>query len=559
MVEEAIREDAFRLVFVVEHQEGDVHFVWHGVIDGSAEGMLTFTMEGEAKTTFHRNRIGFCLLYPANLAGMPCTLEHTDGGREEATFPYLIDPDQPVLPFANLRTISQTLSDGTEVSVRMEGDTFEMEDQRNWTDASFKTFCTPLALPYPVEVAVGTRVSQKITLKLDAPNASADTLFVGVEEGLLRLYQPADPVMLPDLGVIAVSEWSEAEQQRLAQMHLGHLRVDVRFDRGNWRDSLRSVSRLAWEINLWLEVALYLPPEPGENEALLAALAEVVEETQSPIRAWLVYYTKEVYQGQAWFPVPVGRLREIAPNAKIGTGSDTDFIFFNRLQGKPVGADFVTVQVNPQTHAFDNASLVETLTVQGVLVESAREKSGCPVGISPVTLKARSNSYATVPHPPPIPPDPRQATLFSAVWTLGCLRSLTEAGVVRVTLYEMSGLAGVQNSLGVYPLYFVLAWVGEKHGEPTYPLQTAHPLQVTGLRVGNRVLLGNLSNETVSVVVPTAAPHPTVKFLDQRTAIAACSTPEVFLRMPGQEITPTKGELHLNLLPYATVCVEEDT
>ena len=29
----------------------------------------------------------------------------------------------------------------------MSGDSFEMEDHRNWTDASFKTYVRPLALP----------------------------------------------------------------------------------------------------------------------------------------------------------------------------------------------------------------------------------------------------------------------------------------------------------------------------------------------------------------------------------------------------------------------------
>ena len=35
-----------------------------------------------------------------------------------------------------------------------------MEDQRNWTDASFKTYSTPLSEPIPVTVKAGTRISQ---------------------------------------------------------------------------------------------------------------------------------------------------------------------------------------------------------------------------------------------------------------------------------------------------------------------------------------------------------------------------------------------------------------
>jgi hypothetical protein len=35
------------------------------------------------------------------------------------------------------------------VTCRMEGDTYETEDQRNWTDASYKTYVRPLPCPGP--------------------------------------------------------------------------------------------------------------------------------------------------------------------------------------------------------------------------------------------------------------------------------------------------------------------------------------------------------------------------------------------------------------------------
>ena len=46
------------------------------------------------------------------------------------------------------------------------GETFEMEDQRNWTDASFKTYCTPLSLPYPIKIIKGTTIKQSIKIFL---------------------------------------------------------------------------------------------------------------------------------------------------------------------------------------------------------------------------------------------------------------------------------------------------------------------------------------------------------------------------------------------------------
>ena len=50
-------------------------------------------------------------------------------------------------------------------SIRFEGDLWEMEDQRNWTDASYKTYSTPLRLPYPVEIQEGDRVWQRVTIE----------------------------------------------------------------------------------------------------------------------------------------------------------------------------------------------------------------------------------------------------------------------------------------------------------------------------------------------------------------------------------------------------------
>ena len=50
------------------------------------------------------------------------------------------------------------------VTCRMEGDTFEMEDQRNWTDASYKTYVRPLALPWPYTLAAGNDSSSAVAL-----------------------------------------------------------------------------------------------------------------------------------------------------------------------------------------------------------------------------------------------------------------------------------------------------------------------------------------------------------------------------------------------------------
>jgi hypothetical protein len=67
-------EGGFRLSFDVTCKEGDIDFVWHGEILGEPSSKLTFRMAGEARSTFLRNRIGFCVLHPVKeCAGFPCT------------------------------------------------------------------------------------------------------------------------------------------------------------------------------------------------------------------------------------------------------------------------------------------------------------------------------------------------------------------------------------------------------------------------------------------------------------------------------------------------------
>ena len=64
-----------------------------------------------------------------------------------------------------MESIAHATPGGGEITIRFEGDLFEMEDQRNWTDASYKTYSTPLRLPYPAPISEGDRVWQRVTIE----------------------------------------------------------------------------------------------------------------------------------------------------------------------------------------------------------------------------------------------------------------------------------------------------------------------------------------------------------------------------------------------------------
>ncbi|HXF64551.1 MAG TPA: hypothetical protein VNK95_23170, partial [Caldilineaceae bacterium] len=164
-----IADDHFDIRYTVENRMNEIDFIWQGVITGERDGTIRFRMDGQARSTFLRNRLGFCVLHPLVCAGRPARIEHVDGTVEQSVFPVQIAPQlvidgqiKPVAPFAEMAALAYEVEPGLWAELRFEGDIFEMEDQRNWTDASFKTYSTPLGLPFPVTVQPGDAVRQAI-------------------------------------------------------------------------------------------------------------------------------------------------------------------------------------------------------------------------------------------------------------------------------------------------------------------------------------------------------------------------------------------------------------
>lgn len=159
-------------------------------IIGDRLGSITYTTCITADNTFSRNRLGLCVLHPINeTAGTPIEILHVDGSVETTTFPLEISPFQP---FMDVQAMTHHVSDNLTATVTFTGEVFETEDHRNWSDASFKTYCTPISLPFPVELAAGSSFEHSMTLTLsgDASPSAAPPTNVIVEVSDERLPLP---------------------------------------------------------------------------------------------------------------------------------------------------------------------------------------------------------------------------------------------------------------------------------------------------------------------------------------------------------------------------------
>jgi hypothetical protein len=577
-----VGSDSFRIAYDAENRQGEIHLFWKGTIAGDATGTITFTMEGEARSTFLRNRIGFCVLHPIReCAGEPCVVEKVDGTTLRGAFPRYISPHQP---FLDLRAIAHEIIPGVWAEVRFAGDIFEMEDQRNWSDASYKTYCTPLRLPFPAEIKAGTKVSQSVTLILKGkvPEVRAESRGAAV----LFTVGQTPPTPLPRIG-LGVASYGQPltpkELARLKALNLSHLRVDLNLFEPQYSSVLRRANKEARALGVPLEIALTLSDRAVEE---LVGLTGSLEGMKPEVCTWLVFHAAEKSTSEKWVKLARSCLAGYNPKAKIGGGANAYFAELNRGRPPVNVLDIASFSINPQVHATDNASLVENLEAQGATVESARQfLGGLPVAVTPITLKPRFNPNATVPEPEPaageLPAqvDARQTSLFGAAWTTGSLKYLAESAAYSMTYYETSGWRGVMETQtgsslpekfrslagSVFPLYHVLADAGEFRAGGVVVSTSSAPLQVDGLVLREdrrtRILLANLGAEPrhVRVVNANLGAQVRVKHLDETNAETAMQSPESFRAELGSLIQSPGGSIELLLRPYALARIDSST
>jgi hypothetical protein len=590
-----IGRERFQITYEMAHRRGPIDFVWQADIRGEADGTIRFAMDGVARAPFRTNRTGFCVLHPLEAAGARARVEHIDGSIEETTFPRLIAPQrlaggkpQPVPPFAEMRALAHEAAPGVWVGVRFEGDIFELEDQRNWIDASFKTYCRPLRLPFPYDLAAGERVRQAVTVSLREDGrqaagggwrlaaggrpADAESVTLALEPGARRALPP---VGLGGAGLGAPLTARQAERLRL--LRPAHLRVDLAPPAPAALDRLRRAAEEARAVGAPLEVALFLA---ADADAGLAQLRAALAELRPAIARWLIFSTSVPTTPPGLVAQARAALEDLAPGAAFAGGTDAYFTDLNRDWPAMGGLDLITYSINPQVHAFDNASLAETPAAIAATVETARARSaGRPILVSPVTLKPRFNPVATGPEAEPLPGelppqvDPRQMSLFGAGWTLASLKYLLESGAA-ATYYELVGWRGVMEADAgsplperfrsapgaVFPLFHVLADVGAFAGGEVIPSLSSAPLAVMGLALAHdgarRVLLANLTPEPQAVRLALGAAQARVRLLDETTAATAARDPEAFHADPGAPLAAENGVLALALRPYAVVRVD---
>jgi hypothetical protein len=498
-------DNTFCIVYQYEVKDKEIQMQWDVAISGLPDSTITFDIRGKVLHTFLKNRLGFCVLHPVEgIAGKACQIEHSNGNTTQSFFPAFISPYQP---FKDIRSMHWQAGDGATLQLEFEGDIFETEDHRNWTDASYKTYCTPLDMPFPVEVNAGTEIHQRCTLRvLDAVTESV----IAGHDTHITIQITRRTLLFPKIGIGMNPEAKELKKEEihfLKRIGFSHLRTNIFLTKANWHHHLQKAVQQSKVLNITLELALFFGDNPlGEVLELLALLSTL----SAPVTQLMLFDAATKLTSTALLKKALPAIRLALPNCRIGGGSDANFAEVNRNKFDYGLVDFVCYSINPQVHATDDLTLIENMSAQADTVLSAKKLSyGKPVHVSPVTLKPRFNAVAISESANSMPPaDNRQTTDFICGWTLGSLKYLSEAGGSSITYFETTGSRGICTESEVYPMGKLFEYILNLNPLRIRISTSPHPLKVTSLVLesesGSVLLMANHTDKKQVVQLPVS-------------------------------------------------------
>lgn len=579
-------DDGFRVRFLARHRHADIDLEWTGTYLGSADGTIVASMDATANTSFAYAKIGFNLHHGLDAyVGRPFRARRPDG-EIDGVLPEAIAPQEirggtltAMFPFFDRLAVD--LDGGVQARFAFDGDMFEMQDHRNWSDGNYKTYGTPLAWGYPMQISPGERLRQQITMSFTgSPPLPAAPAAQGRPH---RLEIGEECGRLPELGLGMSSDYrplGQREVRLLRGLAPSHLRAELHLADDGHRAAWDRAVDAARALDTGLELGVFVTSDARDQ---LDRLRNDIASVDVPVARVIVYEDVEGFSElRGTTPVELVRLAK----ERLGTsggdvavvgGTNQFFVEINRDRPDLSAMDGVAYSLNPQVHAADDLSLFENLGCQADMVEFLRSlEPGVRVHVSPVTLIGRTGPFPAGPPAPDDLPgavDVRQASLLGAAWTVGSLKHLGEGGAASATYYETCGWRGIiESGAGspepfpsepgdVFPVYHVLADVGERRGARLLIVHADEPLAVDGLALsstaGVRVLVANMTAVPQQALVgPLPGSQVIVRVLDEATAADALRDPAGYRATAATVSEFSDGGFELDLSPYAVACID---
>jgi D-apionolactonase len=524
-------------------------------LDVAASATLSLNSAGElladlrwlARRPSRYNRIGWCLLARTDLA-VGATLDgvREDGAFERLLLPASIVPQRligglpaPIHGPVSALTLRYPQSGGA--IFEFAGDLFETEDQRNWGDATFKIYSTPLALRAPHGVEAGTEVRQVVQGQLFGSNASRRTESTG-DSPVIRLGGTASPLFPPiGLGIAAEASSNDEERRVLRALRPAYLRVVVAEDEDRWPERLARASAMCAEISCGLEVAALCR---NEQSAFLASVGEILSGHDGGVRVLLAREGAASGDGDEVTPDELYQtaLMNLPAGMRLAFGSNLNFCELNRTAS--LGGRHLYWRVNAQVHESESSFVLQTPRVLAEQVASARARWG------PETLTVSPLVFAAA-------PDRRLGEATGAVWIAASMKYLAEAGVDGVSLFDPGAGWSLSSFLldesavgGLTPAAHTVSHLCALRAWRVLTCESSDPDSVVGLAAESNgmteVVLANLNSREVVTTVDWVGRGPQSESFDidsseARLRVRAADRSEIEVLLRPYEVVSLRG------------------
>ena len=421
--------------------------------------------------------------------------------------------------------------DNRYLKVLSTGKVLEAEDQRNWTDSTYKIYSGSLSEPFPFLVSAGDIWTQRANFEVGVPKrieADPTKILVREIEALpsIGLQLNADPLLSPD-----------DLEKALVLLEIDHLRIN--------EEALTSQKIATTAANgLILEVALL---SSSNGDALKAEVLQLSERVPAGSRL-LVQREGRGVVDETELP------RNDFLNAYI-PGSDA-FLVDLQKDKKSFGYS-VSYSMVPTVHSFDTETIFKTLHTQQESIEFAQKFIAPQVFISPITFSTRGNpdsghsrdkrlTYA----------EPEMAlhirTIEGAAWTLGSIFALASAGAFSGSWHELFGEFGIiysqSDSIKFSPTFHAISALGAHRA---HQITIATSLDNSWVAFENRetktILVASLRPWTVEITAKVLAGYKSMQSLRGNDCEKAG---QIMDWWSYAETTPVLADFPLTLSPF---------
>ena len=422
-------------------------------------------------------------------------------------------------------------ADQRSLKVVSNGKVLEAEDQRNWTDNTYKIYSGSLKEPRPFTTSPGSSWKQNVNFEVGVPKQnSADPTKILVREiealPSIGLQFNSDSLLTPD-----------DLEKALVLLEIDHLRVNA--------ESLTPQKIATTASNgLILETALL---SSSQDEVLKAEVLQLSEKVPAGSRLLIQREGRQVVEAE-----------DLPKNESLNTyipGTDAYLVDLHREKFEFTNS--VSYAIAPTVHSTDTETIFKTLSTQKESIEFAQKYLAPQVFVSPITFSTRGNPETGHSRDQRINFADRDSamhirTIEGAAWTLGSIHAVASAGAFSGSWHELFGEHGIiysqSGAIKFSPVFHAISALGAHHA---HQITIATSLDNSWVAFENRetktILVASLRPWSLEITAKVLAGYKSMQSLRGEDCDTAS---QIMDWWSFAEATPISADFPLTLTPF---------